>query len=519
MHDAPIGGAVYVFQVLDGITISQVAKLTASNGMNGDVFGYSVTIHGKYILVGAHGVDSFAGSAYLFGNPSDDPNTPQWTQLVQIQPDDLTAYHSFGVSVTMDDDIAIIGTSDPEENAAYVFVPITIDDSSSSLSMSWTQTAKLTIASELLGCSVSVAGNWIVVGAPSDDSRNGSDAGAVLVFTKLTSSSLWTQMARLLAADGSAMNLFGYSVSISRDASTIVVGAIFGDFSANLTETGAAYLFHITNSTMTTTSEWTQVGKFMAPDREIGDGLGHSVAIENNIVVVGAGGDDSFTGSVYVLDTDLSPSPTTAPTQATTTPTGEPTAIVTLEPTLSPTRKPSISPTTMVPCFGNDNNGNSSPPSLRTINPSSPPVPIQPLEPPSSPTTNPATSNNTFTIQPSPTEQYKGNSGSTVPSDVIVRVSAIVVAGVGGVAALIAFFNFRLKRKAREQHEQQQQQEAIHITDDPFLPPAAVENETLIMADAVFDEPNSIRTLVADAFLDSTANATRITADDRTRIK
>jgi hypothetical protein len=75
------------------------------------------------------------------------------------------------------------------------------------------------------------------------------------------------------------------------------------------------------------------------------------------------------------------------------------------------------------------------------------------------------------------------------------------------VAVSIAFFNYRLKREAREQ--QQHQQQNIHTRDDPFLPPpptspAAVETETPIMADVVI-EPNSIRTLEADAFLDPTA--------------
>jgi hypothetical protein len=93
MHDAPIGGAVYVFRVFDGITISQVAKLTFTDGTVNDSFGYSVSVHGNFILVGAPGANPNnstinVGSAYLFGNPSNDPNIPKWTQLQQIQPND-----------------------------------------------------------------------------------------------------------------------------------------------------------------------------------------------------------------------------------------------------------------------------------------------------------------------------------------------------------------------------------------------------------------------------------------------
>jgi hypothetical protein len=208
-----------------------MAKLTASNEMDSDAFGYSVAVHGNYILVGAIWMKKKdgtlgAGSAYLFGNPSNDPNTPEWTQLIQFQPDDLVQANWFGHSLAMDDNIVIVGTyyllSYRDSNAAYVFAPVNNDktgDAFSSLSTSWTQSAKLTGSkSSRFGCSVAVAGNWIFVSACDDNNVNGSKAGAVLVFTKTVSSqSLWTQMAQLLAADGVADDHFGKSVSVSKD--------------------------------------------------------------------------------------------------------------------------------------------------------------------------------------------------------------------------------------------------------------------------------------------------------------
>jgi hypothetical protein len=65
----------------------------------------------------------------------------------------------------------------------------------------------------------------MVVGVVGDDTK-GSGAGAVLVFSKTSSSlSPWTQMTRLTADDGAPNDTFGRSVAISKDASTIVVGA------------------------------------------------------------------------------------------------------------------------------------------------------------------------------------------------------------------------------------------------------------------------------------------------------
>jgi hypothetical protein len=129
-------GSAYVYRIIDNnntIAISQVAKLTAFNGRVEDQFGSPVAIQGNYILVGARGENlnhTFAaGSAYLFGNPSNDLNTPEWTQFMQFQPNDLTELDSFGYSVAMDENIAAIGTesNDASAHAVYVFAPVNYD--------------------------------------------------------------------------------------------------------------------------------------------------------------------------------------------------------------------------------------------------------------------------------------------------------------------------------------------------------------------------------------------------------
>jgi hypothetical protein len=313
-------GAVFVYRIIDtndSILISQLAKLTASDGFAFDLFGWSVAINGNTILVGARGVNKndsiYAGSAYLFGNPSNDSNSPEWTQLQILQPNDLTQTDEFGWSVALDENIAVVGTNDPDAYAAYVFLPVDSTLSSSS----WTQMAKLTGSTgSLFGYSVAVAGSLIVVGARVADNTNGNGTGAAFVFTKSSSSSSWTQMTQLVADDGVEGDNFGSSVSISKDAFTIVVGAIGFDFNS-----GAAYLFRAT-ITATATIEYTQTGKFVAADRESNDYLGISIAIKNNIVVVGAWGDDSNTGSVYIVGAAFSSPPplltTAAPTTAST---------------------------------------------------------------------------------------------------------------------------------------------------------------------------------------------------------
>jgi hypothetical protein len=366
-------GAVYVYKINENAngninSIAEVTKLTASGGKTDDSFGWSVAVYGKFILVGSYGVEKGtignAGAAYLFVNLSTDPNSPQWTLLSKFQPSELIEDALFGYSVAMDDNIAVIGTSNSNADSAYVFAPV----DPSLLSSAWTQIAKLTgPTNSWLGRSVAVAGSWIVVGAMFDDNAKGNNAGAAYVYSKTSSSlSPWTQMKQLTATDGKPDDYFGSSVAISKDASTIVVGARFGD-SSDIPNSGAAYLFRTTSSTTTTTTvEWIQIGKFVAEFRATNDQVGSSRAIEDNVVVVGAMGDDSNKGSAYVIDTGFpkaSPSPSAIPSaipsqrpsrRPSSAPTQMPSSIPSGSPSAIPSQSPSVTPTglpSFVPSF------------------------------------------------------------------------------------------------------------------------------------------------------------------------
>ena len=95
---------------------------------------------------------------------------------------------------------------------------------------------------------------------------------------------------KLLASDGSAGDLFSYSISI--DNGVIAVGA-YGD--ANGIGSGSAYLFDA--------SSGTQIAKLLPSDG--GRRFGRSVAIDNGIVAVGDFGNDDNgigSGSAYLFD-------------------------------------------------------------------------------------------------------------------------------------------------------------------------------------------------------------------------
>lgn len=143
-------------------------------------------------------------------------------------------------------------------------------------------------AGDHLGSSTALAGSLLVAGAPGDDDL-GVDSGSAYVVDARSGA----QLAKLLAADGSAGDQFGHSVAIA-DA-IIVVGARFdGDNGPN---SGSAYVFDATSGA--------QIHKLTAADGESGDEFGASVAVDGGLIVVGAKRDDdngADAGAVYIFD-------------------------------------------------------------------------------------------------------------------------------------------------------------------------------------------------------------------------
>ncbi len=81
-------------------------------------------------------------------------------------------------------------------------------------------TAADAAASDEFGRSLAFDGDTAVIGAFGDDDA-GSGSGSAYVFTR--SAGIWTQQARLTAADAAAGDSFGFSVTV--DGNTAVIGA------------------------------------------------------------------------------------------------------------------------------------------------------------------------------------------------------------------------------------------------------------------------------------------------------
>jgi hypothetical protein len=86
-----------------------LARLTATNGVPGDQFGFAVALSAAAdtLLVGAYGVAGYTGAAYVF-----QPVGGMWTQTAQLTANDHCKYFpSFGTSVSLSANgtVALVG--------------------------------------------------------------------------------------------------------------------------------------------------------------------------------------------------------------------------------------------------------------------------------------------------------------------------------------------------------------------------------------------------------------------------
>jgi len=257
------------------------AKLTAgSDGAAGDLFGYSVSTSGDTAVVGAWADDGNKGSAYVFVRTG-----TTWSKEAKLTAGDGAAGDQFGQSVSISGDTVVVGAPGDDDKgnnsgSAYVFVRS---------GTTWSEEAKL-IASDgaavdLFGYSVSISGDTAAVGATLGDGKV-ANSGSAYVFVR--SGTTWSQQAELKASDGASVDFFGGSVSISGD--TVAVGAYWDN-----AKKGSAYVF------LRSGTSWSQQAKLIASDGAADDLFGISVSISGDTAVVGAHWDDSKKGSAYVF--------------------------------------------------------------------------------------------------------------------------------------------------------------------------------------------------------------------------
>ena len=128
---APVRGLRRLAQTTSGggVEYLQRAKLTASDGADSDVFGYSISIDGDTMVIGERDDDdngSNSGSAYVFTRDIVGDLSSGWTQVAKLTASDGAADDLFGRSLSINGDtIAITAYFDDDKGSnsgsAYVF--------------------------------------------------------------------------------------------------------------------------------------------------------------------------------------------------------------------------------------------------------------------------------------------------------------------------------------------------------------------------------------------------------------
>lgn len=304
-------GAAYVFERVNGCWQLEAQLISPV----GDEFGRAVSISGDRILVGNWkefnsqlGVTG-PGAAYVYERNAGGC----WgvTAKLEPMPGQSDPWSFFGSSVDLDGDRAVIGAREDNDNggdegAVYVF---------ENTGGVWNQTQKILPPSlgpslpNWFGNSVSLDGDRLLIGAHVTTCDQGAavcstcftfdcpdtcacDEGRAFIYEHSAGS--FNLAATLIASDAAPGDGFG-AVALSGD--TAVVGAYEADDAcmppdANC-NSGAAYVFERDPN-----GNWLETAKLVPSDTEATDNFGWSVALEGNVILVGARNWDGVLGDV-----------------------------------------------------------------------------------------------------------------------------------------------------------------------------------------------------------------------------
>jgi len=344
-------GAAYLFQIQADDSVDFIDKLKAADAGAGDDYGNSVVVNGIYVSVGAGFEDTSsddAGTLYLISTEPlkemyifdelDSSKTEDFVgDIVNFYKSIKDPYHNLSFKFTegdvdmfdLSDDVFSIPEAldfeDPEdadENNKYVTTLEISDKDSGDVLDNIDITTIITDVyyfdleklhaikddaddgdeGDLFGKSVSISGDYMVVGANKDDETY-DDAGSVYIYKRRSDTKgdvVWLE--KLQASDVKGASEYGTCVSI--DNQYVVVGAPLDDGSTGTADEGNAYLIKIAAD-----DDISEKDDFQPDDVAENDYFGSSIDIDGDYIVAGAIGvdkDDSNPdfGAAYLFKKD-----------------------------------------------------------------------------------------------------------------------------------------------------------------------------------------------------------------------
>ncbi len=281
--DNTVKGAAWVFTREAGKWSQQGEKLTAGDETGQGAFGLSVALSsdGNTALIGGVYDNSKVGAAWVFTREAG-----KWAQQGEkLTGEGESGKGEFGASVGLSSDgnTALIGGYADNSNigAAWVFTRE---------AGKWAQQGeKLTGAGESgkasFGFSVTLSsdGNTALIGGEVDENPV---VGAVWAFTR--EAGKWSQQGEKLTPSGASTAYFGWTVALSSTGDKALIGA---------PTAGAAWVF------TRAAGKWTQQGERYSVAEVSGTGFGVSVALssDGNTAMVGGYADQEQIGAAWAF--------------------------------------------------------------------------------------------------------------------------------------------------------------------------------------------------------------------------
>lgn len=150
------------------------------------------------------------------------------------------------------------------------------------------------------GWSVDLDGDDLIAGTNIISSHDYRSGKAFMHARNAGGTDAWGEVEKIEAVNGEYFDMYGYSVAVDGDIA--VVGAPWEDQAEE--DAGSAYVYARNQGG---SGSWGLLKKLTASDAGSGDGFGHAVAIDGDVIIVGAAYSSSVTWAggvayVYVRD-------------------------------------------------------------------------------------------------------------------------------------------------------------------------------------------------------------------------
>lgn len=257
-------------------TVKSNALLISANAGTGRILTSDAAGNGTWRDAAASSTPSNQAGGVGFGSWGD-CSTNSISQYNPVTDTTPVVGDALGVSVSISGNFAIIGAPGNANAKGYASIY-------QFNGTNWVLFQKLFdptgSATDEFGLSVAISDKFAVVGAFNDTVGQNLSQGSVCVFQFNGSS--WVFMQKLTDPSGAAQDFFGGSVSIS--GNNILIGA-FGDDVFSNTNQGSAIIFNFNGTT------WNFVQKLTDPGGAANDNFGNAVSLSGNFAIISSPND------------------------------------------------------------------------------------------------------------------------------------------------------------------------------------------------------------------------------------